>query len=80
MKSAMISLIVWVLLLHLVQSEDMKGFLLYDDLQENICNSPSCANFLTMKEKSNKTFSKMEDFTVCFRINLLYYHETGDLE
>ena len=51
----------------------MKGFLFYEDQKEDICGSFECQNFLTLKRQIHATEKKMEDFTVCFRFNLLSY-------
>ena len=55
----------------------MKGFLLYEDQKQDICNKPQCWNSLTLKKKMYKTEKSMKDFTICFRINLLSYRGKG---
>ena len=57
----------------LANAESMKGFLLYEDQKQDICNKPQCWNSLTLKKKMYKTEKSMKDFTICFRINLLSY-------
>lgn len=68
---------VWLLFLGYLYSvglaEQMKGFLFYEDQKEDICGSFACQNFLTLKKQIHATEKKMEDFTVCFRFNLLSY-------
>ena len=63
------------LLAHLKQAklEKIKGLLLYEDQKEKICESHDCWNALTLKKKIYDTEKTMEDFTFCFRINLLSY-------
>ena len=60
-----------------VNLETIKGMLLYEDQKENICNSWDCWNALTLKNKHYEMEKKMDDFTVCFRINLLSYRGKG---
>ena len=60
------------------EAEKMKGFLFYEDQRQHICNSiPHCWNALTLKEKKYEKEKSMEDFTICFRINLLSYRGKG---
>ena len=58
-------------------AEKMKGFLLYEDQKQNICNSQKCWNALTLKKKMYEEEKSMEDFTLCYRINLLSYRGKG---
>ena len=55
----------------------MKGFLLYEDQNPNICNSQSCWNALTLKRKMYEEEKSMKDFTLCYRMNLLSYTGKG---
>ena len=61
------------LILENVTSEKMSGLLLYEDQKEEICNSMDCWNALTLKNKLYESEKSMEDFTLCFRFNLLSY-------
>ena len=58
-------------------AKPLKGFLLYEDQKEQICQSMKCWNALTFKKKIYEKEKSMEDFTLCFRINLLSYRGKG---
>ena len=59
-------------------AEKMKGFLLYEDQKQDICsNSKDCWNALTLKKKLYEKEKSMDDFTLCFRMNLLSYRGKG---
>ena len=51
----------------------MKAFLMYEDQDQPMCRSNTCMNFLTLKKKMFEEEKTMEDFTFCFRFNLLKY-------
>ena len=53
----------------------MKGFLLYEDQKQDICKNQKCWNAL--KKKMNEEEKSMDDFTLCFRMNLLSYRGKG---
>ena len=60
------------------EAEKMKGFLFYEDQRQYVCKSIlDCWNALTLKEKMYENEKSMEDFTLCFRINLLSYTKAG---
>ena len=58
-------------------AEKMEGFLLYEDQKQDICNSKDCWNVLTLKKKMYEKEKSMNDFTLCFRMNLLSYRGKG---
>ena len=64
-------------ILGIVKLEKMAGFLLYEDQMEEICTSMDCWNALTLKKKLFESEKSMEDFTFCFRLNLLSYRAKG---
>ena len=71
-----LSFLVWWSLVG--EAEKMKGFLLYEDQRQEICTSINdCWNALTLKKKIYEKEISMEDFTLCFRINLLSYRGKG---
>ena len=63
----------FTLVLTLCSTLSRKAFLLYEDQEQELCNSRKCMNFLTLKKKHYEIERSMEDFTVCFRLYLLSY-------
>ena len=58
---------------HLFEAERLNAFLLFEDQEQDVCTSRKCMNFLTLKKKMYEKEKTMEDFTICFRLNLLSY-------
>ena len=58
-------------------SEKLRGLLLYENQKKEVCKDMKCWNALTLKKKLYKTDRRMDDFTVCFRLNLLSYRGKG---
>ena len=71
-------LVISLLIIEVVRLEKMAGLLLYEDQMEEICNSMDCWNALTLKNKLYDSEMSMEDFTLCFRLNLLSYRAKGN--
>jgi hypothetical protein len=53
--------------------ETPTAILLYEDQKEMKIDRSNEFNFLTLKEKIHQETKKFEDFTMCFRFNLLSY-------
>ena len=58
----------------LYAQEVSQAILLYEDQKElNIDGCYDCWNFLTLKKKLHSEVKKFEDFTICYRLNILSY-------
>ena len=60
--------------------ETYTALLLYEDQKElGIEDCPNCLNFLTLDKKVHDTRKSFDDFTVCFRFNLLSFRGDGKM-
>ena len=64
---------VFIFSIAFVSINTMKGWLLYENLEPDLCKSMSCFNFLTLKKPVFDQEKSMKDFTICFRLKLLRY-------